>query len=156
MLEILRQNFKMLIIDCIYKTNKYKMFLLIICEIIFLNTIFIVDFVFLDREIKNYYNWMLYHLIHLYSNLKLLSSRVIVIDRNLVLIKVIDNCLSKRAKAWDEETSYVLCLWHLHRNVTKNCKFLLQLIKNKRRFWSFNMRLSILKLRLFSRLHECK
>ncbi len=98
MLEILCKNLKILIINCIYKTNKYKILLLIICEIIFLDTTFIVDFVFLDKEIKNYYNGMLYYLIYLYNSLKLSFSRVIVIDQNLVLIKAIDDRLSRRAK----------------------------------------------------------
>lgn len=56
MLEILCKNPKILIIDRIYKTNKYKMSLLTICEVIFLNTMFIVNFVFLDKEIKSYYD----------------------------------------------------------------------------------------------------
>ncbi len=122
MLKILCKNSKILIIDCIYKTNKYKMLLLTICEIILLNTIFIVDFVFLDKEIKNYYNWILYYLIYLYSSLKLFSSRVIVIDRNLILIEIIDNCLFKCVEIWNEETNYILYLWYLYRNIAKNCK----------------------------------
>jgi len=56
MLEILCKNSKILIINCIYKTNKYKLLLLTICEIIVLDIIFIVDFVFIEKENKNYYD----------------------------------------------------------------------------------------------------
>jgi len=57
MLEILCKNLKILIINCIYKTNIYKILLLTICEIIALEIIFIVDFVFIKKENKNYYNY---------------------------------------------------------------------------------------------------
>ncbi len=56
MLEILCKNSKILIIYCIYKTNIYKILLLTICEIIALDIIFIVNFVFVKKENKNYYN----------------------------------------------------------------------------------------------------
>lgn len=57
MLEILCKNLNILIINCIYKTNIYKILLLTICEIIALEIIFIVDFVFIKKENKNYYNY---------------------------------------------------------------------------------------------------
>jgi len=63
MLEILCKNLKIFIIKYIYKINKYKILLLIICEIIFLDTTFIVDFVFLNKKIKSYYDEVLYYLI---------------------------------------------------------------------------------------------
>jgi len=56
MLKILCKNSKVLIMNCTYKTNKYKMLLLTICEVTFLGTTFIVGFVFLDKETKNYYD----------------------------------------------------------------------------------------------------
>jgi len=56
MLEILCKNLEILIINYIYKTNKYKILLFTICKIIVLNTIFIVNFVFINKENKNYYN----------------------------------------------------------------------------------------------------
>jgi hypothetical protein len=71
------------------------MSLFIICEIIFLDITFIVNFIFLNKEIKSYYNEMLYYLIQLYNNLELFIFRVIVIDQDLALIKVINDYLSK-------------------------------------------------------------
>ena len=56
MLKILCKNLKILIINCIYKTNKYKILLLTICEITFVSITFIVNFVFLNKKIKSYYN----------------------------------------------------------------------------------------------------
>jgi len=51
-LEILCKNLKILVINCIYKTNKYKILLFTICKVIVLDTIFIVDFVFIKKRIK--------------------------------------------------------------------------------------------------------
>ena len=56
MQKLLHLNIKILIINCIYKTNKYKIFLLIIIEIIVLNIIFYVDFCFIKKE--NYNNYV--------------------------------------------------------------------------------------------------
>lgn len=57
------------------------MLLLTICDIIFLDTTFIVNFVFIEKKIKNYYNWMLYYLVQLYSSLELSLLLEICIER---------------------------------------------------------------------------
>ncbi len=55
MQQLLRDNSKILIIDCIYKTNKYKMLLLIIIEVTCLNISFFVVFCFIkDKNFGNY------------------------------------------------------------------------------------------------------
>jgi len=56
MLEILCKNPKVLIMNCTYKTNKYKMPLLTICEVTALGTTFIVGFAFIEKENKDYYD----------------------------------------------------------------------------------------------------
>jgi len=42
--------------DCIYKINKYKISLLTIVEHISIGFTFIVDFAFLEKKTKKYYN----------------------------------------------------------------------------------------------------
>jgi len=54
MQKLLCLNIKILIINCIYKTNKYKMSLFII-KIIVLNIIFYVAFCFIKNESCNDY-----------------------------------------------------------------------------------------------------
>jgi len=110
MLEILCKNPEVLIMDCTYKTNKYKMPLLTICGVTSLGTTFIVGFAFLDKETKNHYDWVLYHLVHLYGSLGLPPPRVIATDRDLALMEAIDGRLPRRAGVWGEGTSHVLCL----------------------------------------------
>ena len=69
MMEVLCKNPEVLIMDCTYKTNKYKMPLLTICGVTSSGTTFIVGFAFLHEEIKEYYDWVLYHLVQLYISL---------------------------------------------------------------------------------------
>ena len=56
MIKTLCKNFEILIMNCTYKMNKYKMFLLTIIEHIVIDFTFIINFVFLIKEIANYYD----------------------------------------------------------------------------------------------------
>ena len=53
--KIFNQNSNMLIVDCIYKTNRYKMPLIIIASQIDLKIIFLIGFAFILSEKKNNY-----------------------------------------------------------------------------------------------------
>lgn len=101
--------------DCTYKTNKYRMPLLTIVGHTSVGSTFIVGFAFLEKETKEYYDWVLDQVRMLYESLGL-APRVIVTDRELDLMEAIEACFSESA------IKHVLCLWHVHRNVAKNCK----------------------------------
>ncbi len=47
---MLKRNSEILIMNCIYKINRYKMSLLIITEVTALNTSFFVEFCFMEAE----------------------------------------------------------------------------------------------------------
>ncbi len=49
---ILKINYEVLIMNCIYKTNKYKMFLMMIFDQIALHKIFYVAFCFMTKKTK--------------------------------------------------------------------------------------------------------
>ena len=53
--KLLRENFEIILINCIYKINKYKMSLLIFLEVNFLNINFYANFCFMKNEIINDY-----------------------------------------------------------------------------------------------------
>jgi len=53
---MLANYYKIILINCIYKTNKYKISLLIIIKIIVLNITFYVAFCFIKGE--NYSNYI--------------------------------------------------------------------------------------------------
>lgn len=115
-IDVLYKNSEVLIMDCTYKTNKYKMPLLAIVGHTSIGTTFIVGFAFLAKETKEYYNWVLYQLRMLYDSLGLAPPRVIATDRELALMEAIE------ARFPRPTTKHILCLWHVHRNVAKNCK----------------------------------
>ncbi len=55
MQKLLRENFEILIMNCIYKINKYKMLLLIIINVTSLNIFYYVIFCFMKDESFNNY-----------------------------------------------------------------------------------------------------
>lgn len=120
--EILSKNSEVLIMDCTYKTNIYRRPLLTICGVTFLGTTFIVGIAFIEKETTKYYDWVLYQLNRLYICLGLSRPRVIATDRDLALMEAIDSRFPTHPTTHSEGTRHVLCLWHLHRNVAKNCK----------------------------------
>ncbi len=64
--KILKINWGILLIDCTYKTNRYRMPLCIISEVTGLNTSFYIGFAFLSSETSADYIWVLECLAKLY------------------------------------------------------------------------------------------
>jgi hypothetical protein len=77
---ILKANYKVIIMNCIYKINRYKLSLLIISDQIALNMRFYVAFYSMTREKMKDYCWVIKQLKTLYLQLKLSNSIVFVID----------------------------------------------------------------------------
>ena len=57
--ELLKINYKVLILDATYKTNRYKLSLLIITGVTTLNTLFYVGFAFMSGENTEDYLWVI-------------------------------------------------------------------------------------------------
>ena len=112
--EILCKNSEVIIMDCTYKTNKYRMPLLIIMGFTALGTSFYIAKVFLDGEEFEDFNWAIEQLKELYVLLGLKGPVVIVTDRDLALMNAIEVNYP--------EVYNILCVWHINRNVLKNCK----------------------------------
>ena len=55
MQKFFRENHEVLLMNCTYKINKYKISLLIIIEVISLNIIFYVNFCFMKEKRHNDY-----------------------------------------------------------------------------------------------------
>ncbi len=87
---ILKINYEILIMNCIYKINKYKMLLMIIFDQIALHKIFYVAFCFMTKEKQNDYVWIMKQLKALYKKLKLSDSTIFVIDMKRDKISAID------------------------------------------------------------------
>jgi hypothetical protein len=111
---LLKFNHEVLIMNCTYKINRYKLSLLIINEQIAMHTNFYVTFCFMQREITTDYSWVLQQLRALYSTLKLSDLTMIVTNMKRELIIVVDFTFV--------DVNHLLCLWHINNNVMINCK----------------------------------
>ncbi len=114
--SILQINFEILVMNVIYKTNRYKMFFFIISEQIVLHINFYVAFCFMISEISTDYIWILKQLKALYKEMKISLSTIIVIDMKKRLMMTIRNIFSSSI------ISHMLCIWHINKNVLANCR----------------------------------
>ncbi len=111
---LLKINYEVLVMNCTYKTNRYKMSFLIINEQTALHINYYVAFCFMQKKIIANYLWILHQWRSLYAKLKLFDSIVIMIDMKRDLMNVIDTIFSI--------VNHILCLWHINNNVLINCK----------------------------------
>ena len=131
MQKLFRENHEILLINCTYKINKYKILLLIIIEIISLNIIFFIDFCFMKDERHIDYIWILKTLKRLYNHLNLLYFETILFDDDKILT-------STFFKIFKNIVKYALCVWHININVTINIKkyfFINKLFKSFIKRW---------------------
>lgn len=100
--------------DSTYKTNRYKLPLLIISGVTALNTSFYIAFGFILHETADDYIWVLEQLKAVYRKLNLDDPEVNVTDRDSGLILASHRVFTT--------TRHILCIWHIDKNVLANCK----------------------------------
>lgn len=123
MQQVLRENPEVLIMDCTYKTNKYKMPLLIITGVTCLNTSFFAAFCFMKGESYGDYRWVLEALQRLYDHLDLPYPSVILSDGDKALASAILHVFGRRAFGGGlGNVHHALCVWHINNNFTEHCK----------------------------------
>ena len=116
--KVLKMNYEVLLMDCTYKTNVYRMPLCIITGVTPMNTTYYIGFAFLATERVEDYRWILQFVRRLYEALDIPDPSVIVIDGDPVFIRAVsEEC---------PVSSHLLCLWHLNQNVVVNCKKLFE------------------------------
>ena len=111
---LLKTNYEVLVMDCTYKTNRYRMPLLIVSGQTSLHTNFYVAFCFMASETTADYTWVLSHLKALYLQLELPDPVVIVTDMERALMSAIDQTFPN--------TNHLLCIWHINNNIVASCK----------------------------------
>ncbi|KAG5565701.1 hypothetical protein RHGRI_001574 [Rhododendron griersonianum] len=100
------------VMDCTYKTNKYKMPLLDIIGVSSFNSSFYSCFAFLAKEGKGDYIWALQNFSKILG--PTCHPSVIVSDRELALMNAI--------RVVFPSTVNLLCVWHIEKNILANCK----------------------------------
>ena len=111
--ELLKINYEVLILDATYKTNRYKLPLLIITGVTALNTSFYAAFAFMSAENTEDYVWVIQQLKKLYDHLEIPDPGVLLTDCQLALVKA---CWTVFPQA-----EALLCIWHIDKNVETNC-----------------------------------
>ena len=126
--RMLKLNFEILIINCTYKINIYKMSLLIITKQIAINTIFYVTFVFLFQKNEIFYSWTLEQLKELYRLSQISVSSVIITDCETELISIMKIVYS--------EINHLFCVWHINNNVLTQCRKKFDTLKIWQKFFN--------------------
>jgi len=106
MQKLLRLNMEVLIMNCTYKTNRYKMPLLIIIGIIVLNTTFDVAFCFMKGESYSDYEWVMKALVRLYDHLNLPYSVMVIFDGDRALSLALSHVFAKQ----HHRVNHILCI----------------------------------------------
>jgi transposase-like protein len=108
-LELLQRYPEVLLMDCTYKTNRFRMPLLDILGSTGLGTTFYGAFMFLSSETKEDYKEALKMLSDVLKKRRIKSPGVIVTDRDKGLMKAIKHTFPA--------TQNILCLWHINKNI---------------------------------------
>ena len=132
-IDLLRAFPRVLIMDCTYKTNRYRLPLLEIMGVTSTNLTFSVAFAYMDSEREDNYTWVLERLRSVMDADVL--PELIVTDRDLALLNAIKRVFPT--------SSHLLCRWHISRNVLAQCK---RLFETKKKWDKFIMSWNILVL----------
>lgn len=108
-LELLRRYHYVLFMDCTYKTNRYGMPMMDIVGVTPINKTFFVGFGFVKDEKEPSLTFLLRNLRDIYRNLNLPDPRTFLIDK--------DEALMNSIKAVFPSTDFMLCLWHVNKNI---------------------------------------
>jgi hypothetical protein len=100
------------VMDCTYKTNRFRMPLLHIIGMTSFNTTFTVGFCFLAMERFENYMWAMSKLSKVWKNGCV--PNVIVTDRELALMNAIQQVFPL--------STNILCIWHINKNILAYCK----------------------------------
>jgi len=111
-IELLHTFPQVLIMDCTYKTNMYRLPLIEIVGVTSTDITFSVVFAYLDVEREDNFSWCLDSL-KCQMHDRLMPS-IIVNDKDLVLMNAIERIFPI--------SRHFLCRWHIRKNIIVQCK----------------------------------
>ena len=128
--KFLQKNFEMLMMNCTYKINCFKLSLLMIIDQTTLHFIFYIVFVFIKKKKMNDYIWIMQQMKILYESLNLSALVVVIIDMKRDLINEI-------FQIWfHSRTAHFLCTWHICKNIVINCKKQFSIVETWNKFFA--------------------
>ena len=110
----IKQFWSVILMDCTYKTNKYKMPLLVIIGVTNLNTTYYLAFCLLRQEESDDFRWALEQLRELLLYVDVPDPTCVITDREI-------SCISQLRTVFPA-TKHLLCIWHINKNVLSHCK----------------------------------
>ncbi|XP_028056148.1 PKS-NRPS hybrid synthetase CHGG_01239-like [Camellia sinensis] len=124
-LDLFRTFPRILIMDCTYKTNRYRLPLLEIVGVTSTEMTFSVAFAYLQYERVDNYTWVLATLRDAMDGF--VVPTVIVTDRELALMNAIQKIFPS--------ARHLLCRWHISKNVLTKCK---KMFETQQKWEKFN------------------
>ena len=119
-IKLLSTYHYILLLDCMYKPNKYKMPLLHIAGKTGASKSFSVAFCFLAEETQEYYQWALNCLLSVFTTNKIPLPDVLITNQEQALINSIESTFP--------DATHLLCTWNILKNLMTNGA---KLIKDK-------------------------
>jgi hypothetical protein len=121
-IDLANKYYRVFVLDCTYKTNKYGMPLLEVIGITPTNQTFLFATCFMRNESEEGYKWALQTLFSDFIHLS--NNSVLITDRALALIGAIEELFPN--------ISHLLCIWHIEKAVfTKAREFICQKTANQ-------------------------
>ena len=108
-LKLLKENPDILLLDCTYKTTRFKLPLLNIVGCTSMHSTFFVAFCYMKQETEEDYMWVLGQLKNILQQSGFSSPGVIVTDREIALMNAIRHCFPT--------TRGLLYAWHIKQCV---------------------------------------
>ena len=108
-LELLRDNYEVILMDCTYKTNRYKLPLLLIQRVTCFYSTFFIGYVFLSDKTEESYQWALEKFQAKCVAANIPDHKVAVTDN--------EQALKNTLKTVYPEAYNLLCIWHVNKNV---------------------------------------
>lgn len=108
-LELLRNNHEAILMDCTYKTNRYKIPLLLIQGVTLMHTSFTIGYCFMESETQEDFNWVLRRFKSQLEARDIPDPKVWVTDKEQASINALGVILPN--------TANIICLWHCGKAV---------------------------------------
>jgi hypothetical protein len=113
-IQLFKKHPHVLLLDCTYKTNRFRMPLLNICVVTGNRKTIQVGLCFLSGEKKEDYDWAMAQFTDVMRAYDISEPLSVVTDRELALMNTLDEIFP--------ETSHILCSWHVNMNILANCR----------------------------------
>lgn len=113
-IEIYKKHPEVVLLDCTYKTNRFRMPLLNICAVTGNRKTVQAVLCFLSGEKKEDYDWAIEKFGDLMTTHEIPEPNTWVTDRELAVMNCLDHFFP--------DGDHLLCTWHVNMNILANCR----------------------------------